>query len=685
MKKQLFYLTAAIILTATFAACTAEIITIPTGVTLDQSSITLSPGNSLTLVADVYPDEAAIKTLTWSSSDPQVATVAGGLVTAITEGTATITVTTNSGQRTTACAVTVAYPVSGVLLDKISSLLLAGQSLRLTATVLPDDTPDKAVIWESSAPDVATVVNGVVSAIAPGTAIITATTEVGHRKANSTVKVLSENTGIISMTFQPTDFLSFNMSGSGEIDIDWNDIAFDSYTFSGGYLYSYFHNYSGGWLPRTVTIYGNNIASLHCNSRQVTSLDVSKCVTLTTLYCFDNQITNLDVSNNTALTILDCSGNRLTELDVRSNPVLSTLDCSRNRLTSLYVGMNSALTKIKCSYNELSVSALDDLFEMLPIVEGGSLDYGDNPGSATSNISIAEHKGWLVPKQMFLTVQGAGLVRFQMAGSGMVVIDWGDGSPETSGTLSSQTSSFSNTFTGLYTHTIKITGVNITLLNCSSNRLTSLDVSNHTALTNLNCSLNQLTDLDVSAHTALTNLNCSINQITDLDVSKNTALTDLDCSYNRLTSLNLNKMLISVECNWNQLESFDLSNSTALIHLNCSSNQLTNLDVSNNVELIDLDCSTNQLSSLDMSENTAIEVLNCSDNLLTNLDMSHNTMLVYINCGANQLSAEALEDLFETLHGNYIYGVNKRISIWNNPGAGSCDRNIAFGKGWNFN
>ena len=76
-------------------------------------------------------------------------------------------------------------------------------------------------------------------------------------------------------------------------------------------------------------------------------------------------------------------------------------------------------------------------------------------------------------------------------------------------------------------------------LNLWNNVLTSLDLSNNTALTRLVCRSNSLTSLDVSKNTALVALNCSWNQLTSLDVSKNTALTSLSCSFNQLTSLNM--------------------------------------------------------------------------------------------------------------------------------------------------
>ena len=135
-------------------------------------------------------------------------------------------------------------------------------------------------------------------------------------------------------------------------------------------------------------------------------------------------------------------------------------------------------------------------------------------------------------------------------------------------------------------------------MRCSNNNLTSLDVSQNTALTELICRINQITSLDVSTNTALTYLRCNDNPLTSLDVSANTALTELHCFYNQLTSL-------------------DVSNNTALAYLLCGHNQLTSLDVSNNTALFSFFCNNNnQLTSLDVrnGNNTNMPYFNALDN-----------------------------------------------------------------------
>jgi uncharacterized repeat protein (TIGR02543 family) len=82
-------------------------------ITLNKTTLALTMGNSETLVATVYPDNAENKNVTWATSNKDVATVSNGTVTAIGEGTATITVTTVDGGKTATCAVMVAASGDG--------------------------------------------------------------------------------------------------------------------------------------------------------------------------------------------------------------------------------------------------------------------------------------------------------------------------------------------------------------------------------------------------------------------------------------------------------------------------------------------------------------------------------------------------------------------------------------------
>jgi len=109
-KRNLIFLSLLILGVLLLTSCTSKPVAV-TGVTLDQASMTLTVGEATgTLVATVAPVTAANKNLTWSSSAPEVATVVDGIVTPLTAGTTTITVTTVDGGFTARCAVTVSQP-----------------------------------------------------------------------------------------------------------------------------------------------------------------------------------------------------------------------------------------------------------------------------------------------------------------------------------------------------------------------------------------------------------------------------------------------------------------------------------------------------------------------------------------------------------------------------------------------
>lgn len=162
-------------------------------VSLDKASIELEEGEDLTLVASVKPDNASNKNVSWSSSDEKIAIVKDGKVSAVKEGSAKITVTTEDGQKTSVCSVTVktkVKSVESVFLDKSSIELTEGDSSTLAATVKPDNATNKSVTWSSSDSDVATVdTSGKVTATKEGSAVITVTTVDGSKKASCNVIV----------------------------------------------------------------------------------------------------------------------------------------------------------------------------------------------------------------------------------------------------------------------------------------------------------------------------------------------------------------------------------------------------------------------------------------------------------------------------------------------------------------
>jgi Leucine-rich repeat (LRR) protein len=239
------------------------------------------------------------------------------------------------------------------------------------------------------------------------------------------------------------------------------------------------------------------------------------------------------------------------------------------------------------------------------------------------------------------------------------------------------------------------------LLYVDNNNLTSLNVTQNTALTLLSCSGNSITSLDVRQNTALDYLDARFNLLTEINLSQNTVLQTLSLNDNQLTLLNLNQnaLLSVVSCTDNNLGGISIlnGNNTGLISFNATNNpgltciqvddvayanaNWTNIDPQtgfntsclseintyvpdDNFEqaLIDLGYDSGPLDDYVLRTNintvtilnvdnkniddltgikdfVALEELSCAINNLSNLNISNNTQLQLLNCAINNLTA----------------------------------------------
>lgn len=167
------------IVTATAASgvsgtCTVTVKKPSQTLTLDANDLTLEVGITHQLTAILEPADTT-DTLTWSSSSTSVVTVKDGLLTPVKAGTALISVRSTSGL-TASCNVRVVakrvLPQS-VTLRQTAAAMAVGETLQLTAEVLPSNTTEPGLTWSSSAPDIVSVsASGVLEALAPGAAEI---------------------------------------------------------------------------------------------------------------------------------------------------------------------------------------------------------------------------------------------------------------------------------------------------------------------------------------------------------------------------------------------------------------------------------------------------------------------------------------------------------------------------------
>ena len=180
-------------------------------VTLNPGSLALEVGGTSTLTATVVKTGEISGDVTWTSSNPEVASVAGGVVTANGVGDATITATSVGDANISAsCSVTVTAPtaptaptvaVTGVSISGASEVTV-GASIRLTATVQPANATEQTVTWNTSDATKATVSDGVVTGVTAGTVTITASC--GDVRTEHTVTVKAANVAVESVTLDKT-------------------------------------------------------------------------------------------------------------------------------------------------------------------------------------------------------------------------------------------------------------------------------------------------------------------------------------------------------------------------------------------------------------------------------------------------------------------------------------------------
>jgi uncharacterized protein YjdB len=257
------------------ATATVNVIIPVTKIDLDKTTLNLNKGGTETLTVSFTPTNTTQTGVTWSSSNPSVATVSGGVVTAVGAGNATITAVSsvNSGIKAD-CTVTVIVPLAEIILTPNSLDIGVGATSSFTVNYNPSDTTEQGVTWSSSNPSVATVANGTVTAVGTGTATITATSSVNNSiTGTATVNVIIPVTGLslnkttLSLTKGGTDTLtvSFTPTTTTQTGVIWSSSDTSVATVSGG----------------VVTAVGGGTATITATSSADSSITATCDVTVT--------------------------------------------------------------------------------------------------------------------------------------------------------------------------------------------------------------------------------------------------------------------------------------------------------------------------------------------------------------------------------------------------------------------
>lgn len=209
------------------AACSVIVHQPVSGVSLNATALQLNVGATATLIASVEPGTAADHSVSWASSDDSVVSVVNGLLTAVSAGKATITVTTSDSGKEAHCQVTVSEPlpaaiaVSGVKLDESSLTLEIGDSAQLEATITPDDATNQELTWSSSDREVVKVSrSGEITAVGSGSARVYVTTVDGGFTASCRVRVAGGEP-LASLDYFQLSALPFPFTDVAVVPGDW--------------------------------------------------------------------------------------------------------------------------------------------------------------------------------------------------------------------------------------------------------------------------------------------------------------------------------------------------------------------------------------------------------------------------------------------------------------------------------
>ena len=187
----------------------------------------------------------------------------------------------------------------------------------------------------------------------------------------------------------------------------------------------------------------------------------------------------------------------------------------------------------------------------------------------------------------------------------------------------------------------------VTAINVQGKEITRLNgIEYFTALEDLSFYHNRVTNIDLSKNTALVSLDCRSNYLTRLDVSNSPSLRQLviDDMYYTLQLLNISNTALT------RINNSVLVELRTFIARNCKKlerfvngyngdrrTMINTIDLSGCISLTRLQISDNNITSLDLTDCTALQYLYCSSNQLAALDLSNNTSLTSVNCSPQKL------------------------------------------------
>ena len=357
------------------------------------------------------------------------------------------------------------------------------------------------------------------------------------------------------------------------------------------------------------------LVSLICKDNCITNLDLSYNTKLINLNLSNTSIKNLDLSNNKELKYLNVSKTNIENIDLSNNTCLLNLYVNDTGIKNLDLSNNKQLYYLNISNTKIKNIDLSNniLLYKLDLSNTGisNLDLSNNTNIHDLYVSDTDIKNLFLPHDIRLKAKGV-----PIAAEGEKLIDC---FPD------------ENFAMLIYTNILNKKNWNI---NKSTYTLTSDDVTKiknerNLYVDHINSPKNIRSLSGIESFTGLNKLCCHNTRISDLDLSKNTKLTDLLADHTPLENLILsnNKNLRRLCLGQTLIKNLDLNDNKQLHYLDINNTGLTNLNLYNNKELAHLDVSNTGIKNLDLSNNKKLQFLDVNNTGITNLNLSNNTRL----------------------------------------------------------
>lgn len=432
------------------------------------------------------------------------------------------------------------------------------------------------------------------------------------------------------------------------------------------------------------------LKELILDNNNIGSLDISKCVALTTLRASDNRLTSLTFGENPNLKTVTVSNNfnvtsgslnsgagnnQVLAADWSKLPELSSLNVAANLYSELGwsdtfdISKNTKLATLNingCGISELDLTPFTSLKTLN--AQWNSLEKADLSGMmangafpsltlSTTAITVGQSEVW--PRMLFSFIvapEAAGktmTLNISTTDKQSVQVDWGNG------TLSNPVETKNYETDWEYgTPTGKVAGTNVTVYGSDPTTINKLDLawdkeagaetkilsanlSKLSGMDDLTVASNALTSLDLTGNAALAKLYINGNNISDIRFPENCALTRIEAQN-------------TAEAGENDLFKVDLSKATKLnylvINFNNKNSEATTINLENNTELATLMATDCNLETIDVSKLAKLAQLTVNNNNLETVDVSQMNEKGRLFAMNNKISSLVLPAKLATLN-----------------------------------